>query len=76
MQQTMSLDEKLTISNKALDLLDSGDEEGFSRLIRTAPMPPYLAKFLKDKVGVDLLKKSGFNLTEAEAEFGPNWLNT
>jgi len=44
MLETMTLDEKLAISNKALDLLDAGDDEGYSRLIRTAPMPPYLAK--------------------------------
>ena len=41
--ETMTLDEKLAISNKALDLLDAGDKEGFCRLIKTAPMPPYLA---------------------------------
>jgi len=44
MLETMTLDEKLAISNRAFELLDTGDREGFSRLIRTAPMPPYLAK--------------------------------
>ena len=73
--QTMTLDEKLAISNKALDLWEAGDKEGFSRLIRTAPMPPYLAKIYKEKVGVKQLIESGWNLSEAEAEFGPGWLN-
>ena len=68
MPQTMTLDEKLAISNKALDLFDAGDREGYSRLMRTAPMPPYLAKILKEKVGVDFLIKGGWNLSEAEAE--------
>ena len=45
--QTMTLDEKLAISNRALDLLDAGDREGYTRLIRTAPLPPYLAKVMK-----------------------------
>jgi len=36
--QTMTLDEKLTISNKALDLLDAGDREGYDRLIKTIPL--------------------------------------
>ena len=72
--ETMSLDEKLAISNKALDLLDAGDREGYSRLMKTAPMPPYLAKVFKEKVGVDFLINGGFNLSEAEAEFGQNWL--
>jgi len=75
MPQTMTLDEKLAISNRALDLLDAGDQEGYMRLMKTAPMPPYLAKIYKEKVGVKQLLKSGWNLTEAEAEFGPDWLN-
>ena len=75
MPQTMTLDEKLAISNKALDLLDAGDREGYSRLIRTAPMPPYLAKIYKEKVGVEPLLRGGWSLSEAEAEFGPDWLN-
>ena len=76
MPQTMTLDEKLAISNRALDLLDAGDREGDTRLIRTAPLPPYLAKIFKEKVGIKPLLESGWNLSEAEAEFGPGWLNT
>ena len=72
--ETMTLDEKLAISNRAFDLLDAGDKEGFSRLIRTAPMPSYLAKIFKEKVGADFLINGGWNLSEAEAEFGRDWL--
>ena len=75
MPETMTLDEKLAISNKALDLLDAGDQEGYMRLMKTAPMPPYLAKILKDKMGSDFLVKGGWNLSEAEDEFGRNWLS-
>jgi len=75
MPQTMTLDEKLAISCKAFELLEAGDREGFSRLLRTAPMPPYLAKIYKEKVGVTQLIESGWNLSEAEAEFGPDWLS-
>jgi len=73
--ETMSLDEKLAIACKAAALRKAGDEEGASRLIRTAPMPPYLAKIYKEKVGVEELIKSGWNLSEAEAEFGADWLS-
>jgi hypothetical protein len=73
--QTMTLDEKLAISNKALDLLDAGDREGYMRLIKTAPLPPYLAKIYKEKVGIKQLIESGWNLSEAEAAFGSGWLN-
>ena len=75
MPETMTLDEKLAISNRACALWNAGDKEGFSRVIRTAPMPPYLAKIYKEKVGVEPLIKSGWNLSEAEAEFGSDWLN-
>ena len=73
--ETMTLDEKLAISNKAFELLDAGDKEGFSRVIRTAPMPPYLAKIMKEKMGVEFLIDGGWNLSEAEAEFGQDWLS-
>jgi len=75
MPQTMTLDEKLSISMKACALYHAGDKEGFSRTIRTAPLPPYLAKIYKEKIGAEQLLKSGWNLSEAEAEFGPDWLN-
>jgi len=75
MPQTMTLDEKLAISNKALALWKAGDEEGYSRLTRSIPMPPYLAKIYKEKVGVEYLINGGWNLSEAEAEFGADWLS-
>ena len=70
----MTIDEKLAISNKAIAMMKAGDEEGGRRLLRTAPLPPYLAKIYKEKIGVEKLLKSGWNLSEAEAEFGPGWL--
>ena len=74
MPQTMTLDEKLAISMKACELWQAGDKDGFHRVIRTAPMPPYLAKVAKEKIGVDFLLNGGWNLSEAEVEFGSDWL--
>jgi len=73
--QTMTIDEKLAIGCKAAELSEAGDEEGYDRLMRSVPMPPYLAKIMKEKMGVDYLINGGWNLSEAEAEFGNNWLN-
>jgi len=73
--QTMTLDEKLAISCKAAELRDAGDKKGASRLLRTAPMPPFLAKIMKEKMGPDYLINGGWNLSEAEAEFGPDWIS-
>jgi len=75
MPQTMTLDEKLATLNKATELKKSGDLEGADRLVKSVPMPPYLAKIMKEKVGVDYLINGGWNLSEAEAEFGNNWLS-
>jgi len=72
--ETMTLDEKLAISCKAAELRKAGDTEGALRLMKTAPIPPYIAKVIKEKVGADFLIKEGWNLSEAEAEFGTDWL--
>ena len=74
--QTMTLDEKLDIACRSAALRKAGDEEGASRLLKTAPLPPYLAKVIKEKVGLDCLLSLGWNLSEVEAEFGPDWLRT
>ena len=73
--ETMTLDEKLAISNKACLLWQAGDKEGSSRLTRTIPMPPWLAKIMKEKVGVEFFRDGNWNLSEAEAEFGLDWLS-
>ena len=75
MPQTMTLDEKLAIGCKAAELRKAGDEEGYIRLMKTVPMPPYLAKVFKEKVGLDILLQTGWNFSEVEAEFGSDWLN-
>jgi hypothetical protein len=73
--QTMPFDEKLAMSNKACLLLRAGDRDGYNRIMRSIPMPPYLAKIYKEKIGVEQLIESGWNLSEAEVEFGPDWLS-
>jgi hypothetical protein len=40
------------------------------------PLPPYLAKVIKEKVGLDSLLSLGWNLSEVEAEYGKDWLTT
>jgi len=74
--QTMTLDEKLAISCKAGELWKAGDKEGSRNLMKKLPIPPYLAKVLKEKVGADIIKIGGWDLSEVEAEFGQGWINT
>ncbi|MCL2293470.1 MAG: hypothetical protein FWC36_01175 [Spirochaetes bacterium] len=75
MPQNMTLDEKLSIACKAAALHDAGDKEGYTRLMKTLPMPPYIAKVMKEKVGLDFLLTGGWNLSEVEAKFGSDWLS-
>jgi len=74
--QTMSDEEKVDKAYQSALLSQAGDEEGSIRLLRSIPMPPYLAKVFKEKVGADFLIDAGYNLSEAEAEFGKDWLTT
>ncbi|MDR3325126.1 MAG: hypothetical protein LBS82_03945 [Spirochaetaceae bacterium] len=71
----MTLKEKLAINMKVIELEKAGKEAEAQALNRTKPLPPYLAKILKEKVGADFLINGGWNLLEAEAKYGKDWLN-
>ncbi|GHU04151.1 hypothetical protein FACS1894147_08980 [Spirochaetia bacterium] len=73
--QPMTFNEKLALSCKAALLHKAGDEEGYIRTMRSIPLPPYLAKWAKNHMGPNFLIESGWNLSEAEAEFGEDWLS-
>jgi hypothetical protein len=64
----------LDIINKAQDALAQGDHEEHLRLARFIPMPAHIAEIAKDFFGADYLLNGGFDLSEAEAEYGKDWL--
>jgi hypothetical protein len=70
----MTIQEKLKIGVESIELEKQGKLEEADRVKKQIPLAPYLAKFYKDYIGVDELLKTGWNLAEAEAEFGPDWL--
>jgi hypothetical protein len=73
--KTMSIQEKLAIGMKAIELKKLGKVEEAEKLQREMiPMPPYLAKWAKKRLGADFLIKYGWNLSEADAEYGTGWL--
>ena len=72
----MTEQEKADIFMKSFKMQDAGQKEEAQALRRTVPLPPYLAKFIKEQSGADFLLKYGFNLSEAEAEYGSGWLTT
>ena len=73
--QTMTLDEKFAIGVQSIELEKQGKFAEAEQVLHHAPLMPYMAKFLKDHIGLDALIKSGWNLSEAEAEFGPEFLS-
>jgi hypothetical protein len=73
--QTMTLDERLAILMKVIELENQGKTEEAEKMHREmVPMLPYMAKWLKDHVGADWLIEGGWNLSEANAEYGADWL--
>jgi hypothetical protein len=69
-----TLQEKLQTGVKAIEMEKQGNIEEYRRLTRSIPMSPFLAKFAKEHLGADFLIKGGWNLSEAEAEYGSDWL--
>ena len=70
----MTQEEKTIINLKALELKKQGKMDEYMAMMKQMPLPPYLAKMAKDYFGADCLKRTGWNLTEADAEYGPGWL--
>jgi hypothetical protein len=68
--------EKAELFMEAHRLRKEGREEEATAVQRSAPLPAFLAKVLKEKVGADFLIQNGWNLAEAEAEYGPDWLTS
>ena len=70
----LSLEEQAAISLKALEFKKQGKLDEYEKTIKQLPIPPYLAKVAKKYFGANTLKKTGWNLSEAEAEFGSDLL--
>jgi hypothetical protein len=75
--QLMTVEEENAIALKAFELKKQGKLEEYERMRKQIPLQPYLAKFVKDHIeyfGKDFFEKYGWNLSAAEAEYGPDWL--
>ena len=71
----MTQKEEAAILLKAHELREQGKLEEAERITKQAPLQPYLAKFVKDHLGSDFLLSLGWNLAEANEEYGPGWLS-
>ncbi|MDR1229926.1 MAG: hypothetical protein LBK61_00850 [Spirochaetaceae bacterium] len=74
-KQKMTTAEKLDVIMKADEYSEAGNEAEAQRLVLGLPMPTHLAALFKDCLGADFLRKGGYNLSEVEAELGPDWLD-
>ena len=70
----MTLHEKLAIGMQAIELKKQGKVDEALELEKSIPLPPYLAKWAKKRLGAEFLIENGWNLTEAEEEYGVGWL--
>jgi hypothetical protein len=72
--QTVTLHEHLEVGVKVIELEKQGKFEEAQALLHTMPLPAYLAKWAKKRFGAEALIATGWNLSEAEAEYGSDWL--
>jgi hypothetical protein len=73
--KTMTFDEKFALCMKSIEYEKQGNNEAAMRTMKLIPLPPYLAKIAKEKIGPEFFKNNDWNLSEAEAEFGPGWIS-
>jgi hypothetical protein len=71
----MTIHEKLEVLKRADEYREAGNAAEAQRITLELPMPTYLAKAVKEFFGAEALRKGRYNLSEVEAELGPDWLD-
>lgn len=66
-------EQKVDLAYKSIDAAARGDREEALRLAQQKPLTPWVAKGLKEVFGAEYLE--GWDLSEAEAEYGKDWLD-
>jgi hypothetical protein len=74
-EPTMSLDERLRLRMRTIELEDQGKYDEADNVTKQIPLSPHLAMLLKRRMGIDFLAQSGWNLADANEAYGPDWLN-
>jgi hypothetical protein len=69
----LTLEQEREILDKALAAKKAGNNEEDLRITQQMPLVPWIAKGIKEIFGAEYLK--GWDLSEAEAEFGQDWLS-
>jgi hypothetical protein len=67
----------LPVIMQAIALEKEGKYEEADALERSQiPMPPWMARVFKEKMGLDFLLAMEWNMTDVEAAYGKEWLRT
>ncbi|MDR3252390.1 MAG: hypothetical protein LBT35_02325 [Tannerella sp.] len=74
-EQERLVNRDLPIIMQAIALEKEGEYEEADALQREKiPMPPWMARVFKEKMGLDYLLAMKWNMTEVEAAYGKEWL--
>lgn len=71
----MSWEEKEVLLDAIYEASIAGDVDEAYRLKHLLPLAPGLAEIAKEMYGKTYLIENGFNLSEANEEFGDGWLD-
>ena len=71
----MTEDEKIDLLMEVVRLKNEGKEAESDKLFKTIPLEPQFAQDIKDVYGADFLIEHGYNISEAEAKFGKDWIS-
>jgi hypothetical protein len=67
-------EEMKAIMDAASEALERDDDESFFSILKQAPLDAHQADELKNYWGIESLIEGGFNLSEAVATYGQEWL--
>lgn len=70
----MTYEEEKKIVHKAVEASMRNDREMQLKYLQMMPLEPHFAKAAKRAFGKEFFINSGWDLSEAEAVYGKNWL--
>jgi len=71
----MTEEEKDRIMDEAVEAMVNDDTARAEMLLEQVPVDPDFAMDLKNALGSETMRRLNRNYAEAEAKYGPNWLN-
>ncbi len=72
----MTQEKRREILEASLAASESGNYDEKIRLMKLLPLAPHLAMVAKNMYGKNYLLEYGFNLSDANEEFGDGWLDS